>query len=403
MTVVIRAVSVSGPLECYAADFAAERARQGYTPLTIRTHLHLVAHVSRWLDAEGLDLAALNPAAVEAFVCSRLAAGSTVCVSPKQLAPLLSYLQARGAVPVPPPPVPQGALDTLLRSYRIYLTAERGLAPVTVTRYVAVARSFLAERSAAGALDLQQLTASDVSAYVVQACRRRLGGPPVRMTALRSLLRYLHVQGLICWPLTGAVPAIASSPPARLPRALEPSQVGALLASCDRRTTVGRRDFAIITLLSRLGLRSGEVAALRLQDIDWHAGEILVRGKASRHERLPLLADVGEAVAAYLRRGRPSRAQGDCVFIRARAPHRGLGPTGVASAVRSASSRAGLGSVGPHRLRHTVATEMLRNGASLTEIGQVLRHRRLQSTAIYAKVDHEALRSVARTWIEPAA
>jgi site-specific recombinase XerD len=299
--------------------------------------------------------------------------------------------------------VPQGPLDTLLESYRIYLTAERGLAPVTVTNYVAVARSFLAERSAAGGLDLQQLTSSDVSAFVLQACRRRLGGTAKRMTALRSLLRYLHVQGLIRWPLTGAIPAVASSPPARLPRALEPSQMRALLASCDRRTTVGRRDFAIIMLLGRLGLRRGEVAALRLQDIDWHAGELLVRGKAARHERLPLLAEVGEAVAGYLRRGRPSGAQGDSVFIRARAPHRALGPGGVASAVYSASSRAGLGTVGPHRLRHTVATQMLRAGAPLTEIGQVLRHRRLHSTAVYAKVDHEALRSVARAWIEPAA
>jgi integrase/recombinase XerD len=402
MAIVIKGVAVSGPLECYAAGFAAEQARQGYTPLTIKTHLRLVAHVSLWLDAEGLDLAALTPAAVQAFVCARLATGSTVCVSPKQLAALLSYLQARGALPVAPPSVPQGPLDTLLLSYRIYLTAERGLAPVTVTHYLAVARSFLAERSAAGALDLDQLTASDVSAFVVQACRRSLGGSAMHMTALRSVLRFLHVRGLVRWPLTGAVPAVASSPQARLPRALQPSQVRALLASCDRRTTVGRRDFAIIMLLSRLGLRRGEVAALRLQDIDWHAGEILVRGKASRHERLPLLAEVGEAVAGYLRRGRPSGAQGDCVFIRARAPHRALGPTGVYCAVHSAGTRAGLGSVGPHRLRHTVATEMLRAGASLTEIGQVLRHRRLQSTAIYAKVDHDALRSVARAWIEPA-
>jgi integrase/recombinase XerD len=403
MTGVIRAFSVSGPLECYVAGLAAELARQGYAPVTIKTHLRLVAHFSRWLDGEGLDLAALTPAAVQAFVCSRLAAGSTECVSPKALAQLLSYLHARGAVPVAPPPVPQNPLDTLLQSYRIYLTAERGLASITVTHYVAVARSFLAGPPAAGALDLDQLTAADVSAYVLQACRRRLGGSAMRMTALRSLLRFLHVQGLIPWSLTGAVPAVASSPPARLPRALEPSQVRALLATCDRRTAMGRRDFAIIMLLSRLGLRRGEVAALRLGDIDWHAGEILVRGKASRHERLPLLSEVGEAVAGYLRRGRPSGAQGDCVFIRARAPLRALGPNGVSCAVRSASSRAGLGTIGPHRLRHTVATELLRKGASLTEIGQVLRHRRLQSTAIYAKVDHEALRSVARAWIAPTA
>jgi site-specific recombinase XerD len=402
MTVVIRAVSLSGPLECYAAGFAAELSRQGYAPVSTKSHLRLVAHLSRWLDGESLDAAGLTPAAVQAFVSSRLAAGSTMCVSPKELAPLLCYLQSRGAVRLPPPPAPQGPLDTLLQSYCTYLTAERGLAALTVSHYVAVARAFLAGAPAERGLDLEHLAASDVSAFVVEVCRRRPGSAPMHLTALRSLLRFLHVQGLIPWPLAGAVPSHASSPPARLPRALDPSQVRALLASCDRRTAIGRRDFAI-TLLARLGLRRGEVAALRLEDLDWHAGELLVRGKASRYERLPLLAQVGEAVAAYLRRGRPAGAQGDCVFIRARAPHRGLGPDGVSCAVRSACARAGLGAAGPHRLRHTLATEMLRAGAPLTEIGQVLRHRRLRSTAIYAKVDHEALRSLARPWTGSAA
>jgi site-specific recombinase XerD len=171
-----------------------------------------------------------------------------------------------------------------------------------------------------------------------------------------------------------------------------------LLASCDRRTPVGRRDFAILMLLGRLGLRRGEVAALRLEDLDWRAGELVVRGKADRHERLPLPADVGEAVAGYLRRGRPRGAQDRRVFIRVLAPARPLTAGGVTAVVIAAGRRAGLGDVTAHRLRHTAATEMLRCGATLGEVGQVLRHRRLLTTAIYAKVDRDRLRSLARPW-----
>ena len=186
---------------------------------------------------------------------------------------------------------------------------------------------------------------------------------------------------------------------AGLPKALEPAQVAALLASCDPDIAAGRRDFAMLTMLARLGLRAGEVAALTLEDIDWRAGEITVCGKGNRAGRLPLPADAGEAIAAYLRDGRPAPFEGDRrVFLRVRAPHRGLTTGGVTEAVFSAGRRAGIGPVHAHRLRHSAATAMLRAGAPLTEIGQVLRHRRLLSTAIYAKTDLTALRTLARPW-----
>jgi site-specific recombinase XerD len=195
------------------------------------------------------------------------------------------------------------------------------------------------------------------------------------------------------------VPAVATWRLSGLPKTLEPSQVAALLAGCDWSTPVGRRDFAMLTLLSRLGLRAGEVAALRLKDIDWRAGEVTVRGKGGRAERLPLPADCGEALASYLTGGRPEPLDAAReVFLRALAPHSDLTAGGVSQAVFSAGKRAGIGPVYAHRLRHSAATGLLAAGASLSEIGQVLRHRRLLSSAIYAKTDTEALRTLARPW-----
>jgi len=218
------------------------------------------------------------------------------------------------------------------------------------------------------------------------------------VTTLRSLLGFLHVEGMITRPLAAAVPSVAARRLMGLPKGLEPDQVTRLLASCDRRTRFGRRDFAILTILVRLGLRVGEVAALELDDIDWRAGEIVIHGKGKRVERLPLPTDVGEAVVAYLRHARPKSAEGRTVFVRLLAPHRTLSASAVTAVVAAAAKRAGLGPIYGHRLRHTVATELLRAGASLPEIGQLLRHRCALSTAIYAKVDREALREIARPW-----
>jgi integrase len=200
--------------------------------------------------------------------------------------------------------------------------------------------------------------------------------------------------------LVEAVPTVANWRLASLPKSLSVDEVAALLASCDRRTRFGRRHFAVLALLARLGLRAGEVAGLCLEDIDWRCGELIVRGKGPKEERLPLPADVGEAIAGWLQRGRPRCAARE-VFIRVRAPHRRLSPGGVSAIVRAACARAGVAEINAHRLRHTAATEMLRAGAGFDEIGQVLRHRSVLSTAIYAKVDRVSLRALAKPWPSP--
>jgi integrase/recombinase XerD len=392
-------VRVTGPLVVFAGGFTAELARLGYKPNAAADQLRLMAHLSRWMDAGQFKVAELTPPVTEAFLAARRAAGYVMWLSPKALAPLLGYLRRLGAVP-PPPLAPATPAGALLGRYQRYLVTERGLAPETARGYADAVRPFLAGRENAGGLNLAALTAAEVTTFVLATCPGKpKGSAKLTVTALRSLLGFLHVEGLIGEPLGQAVPAVASWRLAGLPKALEPGQVAALLASCDRNTAVGRRDFAMLTLLARLGLRAGEVAALGLDDIDWRAGEVTVRGKGSRAERLPLPADAGEAIAAYLREGRPEPFEAARqVFLRARAPHHGLTSGGVTQAVFSAGQRAGIGPVFAHRLRHSAATGMLAAGAPLTEIGQVLRHRRLLSTAIYAKADIEALRVLARPW-----
>jgi integrase/recombinase XerD len=312
-----------------------------------------------------------------------------------------SRIRVAGVVPAPPPASPNGAVELMLERYRHYLTVERGLGGASACNYVNAVRPFLHGRLSSDGrdLDLKQLKQADVIAFVVARCPHQSRGAAAQtVTALRSLLGFLHVEGTIERGLSMAVPKVAAWRLAGLPKGLDPAQVRSLLASCDRRTPRGRRDFAILTTLVRLGLRSGEVAALKLDDIDWRAGEIVVHGKGNHAERLPLPVDVGEAIAGYLHRGRSASAQGRAVFVRLIAPHCGMGRGGVKNVVVDAARRASLTSIGPHRLRHTAATQMLRAGASLPEIGQLLRHHHISTTAIYAKVDREALRTIARPW-----
>ncbi|MEU1276332.1 site-specific integrase [Streptomyces sp. NPDC005799] len=378
--------------------------RLGYTPLTAAGHVRLVAHLSRWMLEQHLAPSELTKATVDAYFAERRALGYVNSVTGRSLRPLLDYLRNLGVTPTAAPAAPRAPVEVLLARYRDYLSVERGLATTTVELNVRLVRPFLlglAETE--GRLDLGGLDAGEVTTFVLEQSRTRPGSAGRIVTALRSLLGFLHIGGLIEKPLSTAVLAVPGWTQTGLPKGLPDEQVAALLASCDRGSATGCRDFAILTLLVRLGLRAGEVAALALSDIHWRHGEITVRGKGNRCDRLPLPADVGEVIVDYLRDGRPERAQDRTVFVRAQAPYRALTSNGVTTVVVIAGRRAGLGLIGAHRLRHSAATAMLGAGGSLTEIGQVLRHQRLLTTAIYAKVDHRTLRQLARPWPGDAA
>ena len=379
---------VRGPLEAYAAGFAKCLLQQGYSRSGAEQHVCFIAHLDRWMSAEGVDLDGLGTEVIERYLAQRRTAGYRQYLSVKALRPLLDHLEPLGVLPTAEP-VPPDVVEELLARYRDYLLAERGLGSGTVRGYVDWVRPFVRPRASGGMLDLSGITAGDITGDVLATCPgRAVGSAKLLVTSLRSLLGWLHVTGQVPTSLADAVPSVAGWRLSRVPKGLEPGQLRRLLAAPDRRTRVGRRDYAILLLLSRLGLRAGEVARLGLDDIDWHHGEVVVRGKGNRAERLPLPADVGAALSAYLRRGRPRGGSGRAVFFRVHAPIRPLTSGGVTAVVDDNAHRAGLGTVHAHRLRHTAATTMLRAGSPLAEVGQVLRHRSLLSTAIYANPRH---------------
>lgn len=390
-------VKVVGPLAPFAAGWTDELESRGYTSLSIEGHLRLMAHASRWLAAGGLEAVAFTPERIEEFSTDRKAAGYRGLRTVRAVEPLRGYLETQGVVPPPAAHAPENAEERLLDRYRGYLEGERSLTEQVVATWMRSAARFLADHpglAAGGA----EVGVGQISAYCVRELAHRNGSSARNSAAaLRSFLRFLHLEGVIAVPLAQAVPSVANRKGAGLPQGVSPGTVSRLLASCDRRTGVGRRDYAILLLLARLGLRAGEVAGMVLEDIDWSTGELVVHGKGNRDQRLPLPTEIGAAIAGYLKRGR-QRCDSRTVFLRAIAPTVGLSPPGITWVVYSACERAGVPRLGAHRLRHGAATQMLHAGASLTEIGQVLRHATVGTTAIYAKVDFSSLRPLAPSW-----
>ena len=391
------------PVTVLSNGFEEDLRRQGYAPGTIWKHRKLLNELIGWLQGQQIAMGDLSMAQVDRFMADRRAAGVHKLKTRKALGPVLDHLRGLGLVPVAEAPVTDGPVGKILNRYRQFLTAERGLVAVTALRYSDCLRPFLDRTLSADGLDLGNLTPADITSFVVAWCPCLNGGvAELTVTALRSFLGFLHLDGVTERSLVPAVPTVLRRRLAGLPKGLEPDQVRQLLAACDPGTVVGNRDLAILTLLVRLGLRRDEVATLGLDDIDWRAGTIRVRGKGNCHERLPLPPDVGRRLAQYLRHARPADAQGRTVFVRHFAPHHALGASRVSGIVADAARRAGFGRAHAHRLRHTAATELLRAGATLPKIGQILRHRRAETTAIYAKVDRNTLRLIARPWPEGA-
>ncbi len=358
----------------------------GYARASIRDRLWTLAALGKWLQRRGLAVADLRRDHTASFLRRRRPRRRIRRGDAATLRLFLEHLERQGIIPASPPidPTPIRALKA---RYEAHLRHARGLSPVTGPRHWFLVRRFLHERFGGGPIDLRALTADDVTRYVLdQIPSRAPASAQLHASPLRSFLRFLWQAGEVTCDLARAIPPVRRWRLVDVPKYLTPADVTRLLHACDRTSAVGRRDYAILLLLARLGLRGGEIVRLELEDIDWHPGELTVRGKGSVRSRLPLPCDVGDALATYLRRDRP-RCATRRVFVRGRAPHRGFGhPSTVSTLVRVALTRAGVSAPmkGAHLLRHSLATELLRRGASLADIGDVLRHQQPQTTEIYA-------------------
>jgi site-specific recombinase XerD len=389
-----------GPLGTHIETFAELLSAQGYARSTAKEKIRVVAGLSRWLHRRRLGVEALDEQRVSEFLRywrqQRLSRRGTF----HTLQELLRHLRAAGIARLVPS-VENNAFQGIERDFARYLTQERGLAQATLDNYLPTARTFLSECFGEGPLALNELDPKDITRFIVRHSKavslRRL---QLVGTALRSFFRFLYQRGEIARDLAASVPKVADRRLSDLPKFLEPEQVERVLKACREDIPIGQRDHAILLLLARLGLRAGEVVHLELDDIDWEKGRIRVRGKSVRQDWLPIPQDVGKALARYLLPGRP-RCPSRRVFIRMKAPRQGFtSPAAICDVVRRALTRAGLPLTrkGSHLLRHSLATQMLRGGATLLEIGEILRHQLPSTTEIYVKVDVAALRALALPW-----
>jgi integrase/recombinase XerD len=392
-----------GPLAAQIRPFAESLREQGYTLYSTHRYVLLAACFSQWLEQQRVPLRYVSSDHPPQYLRYRARQARPCRGDAAALTHLLDFLRRESVIPYERKVsrLVLAPAERWTQTYEQYLREARGLAPATIVNYVPFIRSFLQDRFGDGPVTLSHLDAHDVVIFVQrEAPRLHPKRAKLLTTALRSFLRYVRYRGTTKLDLAAAVPVVANWSRSSIPRAITADHVRQLLASIDRRTAIGRRDYAILLLLARLGLRSGEVASLALGDIDWNVGQLSVHGKSGPRNELPLPAEVGQAIAAYLRRGRP-HSTNRRVFLCARAPLRGFrGASGVGSIVRHRLLRAGLKppTYGAHQFRHGLATEMLRYGASLGEIGDLLGHHSPETTKIYTKVDIDALRTLALPW-----
>jgi site-specific recombinase XerD len=391
-----------GPLAKYIVPFERVMREQGYARCSLYRQVLLAACFSEWLRQRDVALRGITSDHPQQYLRYRARQVRPCRGDAAALRHLLNYLRRERVIPTEK--VSARLLtpaELCAQAYEQHLREARGLARASIVNYVPFIRSFLKDRFDGGPATLSRLCARDVVAFVQhQATHLHPKRAKLLTSALRSFLQYARYRGEVKLDLAAAVPIVPNWSMASIPRAIEANQVRQLLASIDRNTAMGRRDYAILLLLARLGLRSSEVAFLELDEIDWKAGRLSVRGKSGQRSDLPLPTEVGKAIATYLRHGRP-RSSSRRVFLRVRAPVCGFqGACGVGSIVRHRLLRAGVEAptYGAHQFRHGLATEMLRQGASLGEIGELLGHHNPQTTKIYTKVDLEALRTLALPW-----
>ena len=387
-----------GPLASYLDAYLKLIEQEGFLPSSVSMQMYAIARFSNWLQTWQVDLHELDEAAVERFL--QRDPGMRRSGEPAPLRRFLAMLREIG-VTVAKVPEPSNGQQRFINEYRRYLLQERGLAETSLLNYVPFAEQLLSNRFGQADMDLSELKATDVTKFMQgRAHQLSPGQAKLLVTALRSFLRYLRYQGEISVDLAGCVPPVAVWSLSTVPKFLPAGTVQRVLDRCERDTADGKRNYAVLLLLARLGLRACEIVALSLDDIDWDDGRLTIRCKCGRWAQLPMPADVGEAIAIYLRSGRP-RCVCRHVFLRHRAPIRGFANSStVSTIVMRALVLAGIDSVrkGAHLFRHTLATDLLRQGASLDEIGELLRHRSPNTTALYAKVDLNSLRTLALPW-----
>jgi len=390
-----------GPLGAHLDDFANLLLRQGYTRSAGRDKLRVVLQLNQWLEARQLQLQGLDEKRMRAFQTGRRRQRRSAHSEVSTLALLLDSLRCAHVIPPAVQPATRDPLGLLIGDYEQFLQHERGLSLKTLAHRIPIVRHFLSVQFKSGLVRPNRLRAQHISHYILREARNQRQDRAQLITGtLRSFLDFLWQRGRLTSQLSTAVPAVSSCWVSELPRSLNADQVEQLLKSCNRTKLCEQRDYAVLLLLSRLGLRAHEVAGLNLEDINWAAGEMRIRGKGGREDRLPLPQDVGRGLTAYLKHGRPT-CSSRRVFVRLSAPHEGFaGPSTISWVVRRALARAGITSEskGAHQLRHSLATRMLRGGASLAQIGQVLRHEHVDTTEIYARVDLPALRALAQPW-----
>jgi len=386
------------PLGLHLQTLRTSLVEDGYAVGTIRSKLRLLADFGQWFGRTRLALTNMDESCVEKFIKrkQRVARGDL-----ETLKQFLDHLRKHSVLPDRKLAHDISPLADILSRYEKYLRSERGLVTATIVSYRPYVRKFLIERFREGPFRLREVKPSDISDFVLRhGHSMAVRTAQLMTTAFRSFFRFLFQKGKLQVDLAASVPTVADWRLSGAPKYLALEEIERVLGACDRHTGSGRRDYAILLLLARLGLRAGEVVALQLDDLNWRAGEILVRGKGLFHDRMPLLPEVGEALTVYLRRDRPA-CQTRRVFVCIKAPRRGLaGPSTLTTIVRRALARADLHPAfkGAHLFRHSLATSMLRSGATMAEIGEVLRHRAPNTTEIYAKVDFEGLRSLAHPW-----